>query len=271
MKEKSYTPYDELELYQLMNEPWEVADRPYLLHAAYALSCLTEAMETDDEEQQEIWGMRIPERILKSVVKNAAESFNDAADHRTRIDVWGKPYSVRKVNAYDRARLEDIFNFQLEDGEYIIAKSGVMKLATSEHLTFQNNKENLSKNKDYLRKVVMLAEDDEHDGWDKLTDMEVAMYCWAQYYQKHQDNNEVVFMDEYKLYIPVSINEIHKCLNEYSTIMTRLHGLYSFDRNKVMEWNDSHQQTSYADKIPKDKADDYWYDTALKTTFKPNV
>ena len=83
MSKTNYGSYDDLELYQLMNEPWEVTDRPYLLHAAYALSCLSEALEDDDEEDEkkEIWGKTIPERILKSVVKNAAQNFNDAADN----------------------------------------------------------------------------------------------------------------------------------------------------------------------------------------------
>ena len=64
MNKNDYGLYDDLELYQLMNEPWEVTDCPYLLHAAYALSCLSEALEDEDEEEQtEIWGKKIPERI----------------------------------------------------------------------------------------------------------------------------------------------------------------------------------------------------------------
>ena len=50
MKETNYGCYDEIELYQLMNEPWEISDRPYLLHAAYALSCLSEALEDDSDD-----------------------------------------------------------------------------------------------------------------------------------------------------------------------------------------------------------------------------
>ena len=271
MSKTNYGSYDDLELYQLMNEPWEVTDRPYLLHAAYALSCLSEALEDDDEEDEkkEIWGKTIPERILKSVVKNAAQNFNDAADNGTRIDVCGRAFSVRKVNAYDRKRLEDIFDFPLQDGEYTVTKEGVKKLADGEHFSFQKNKENFNANKTFLRKVIMLAEDDKNDGWDKLTDMEVAVYCWAKYYHKYQNDNDLMFAEKYKNYLYVSMKEIFACLNEYSAKTNRLHGMYCFDYEKVMDWNEKNGQDSFIDEITDQEAEDYWYDVALKKSFKP--
>lgn len=273
MNRNDYGSYDELELYQLMNEPWEVTDRPYLLHAAYAISCLAEALEEDDEESENttIWGKKIPERILKSIVKNVAENFNDAADHGTRIDVFGKAYSVRKVNAYDRKRLENIFDFPLQDGEYTVTKDGIKKLVDNGYLGFQKNKESFAINKGFLRKVVMLAEDDENDGWDKLTDMEVAAYCWAKFYNKFQCDNEVLFAEKYKEHLYVDFSEIHACMNEQSTVSKRLHGMYAFDYKKVMEWNKKQNQPSAIDTITNEEADDYWYNVALKKSFKPPV
>lgn len=271
MTKKKYGSYDNIELYQLINETWEVTDRPYLLFTSYALSCLSEALESDDgDDDNDIWGKRIPERILKSVVKNAVENFNDAAMSGTRIDVWGRPYSIRQPNGYDKNRLVDIFDFPLSDGEYTVTKEGVMKLADGEFFGFQKNKESLSKNKDFLRKVIMLAEDDDNDGWDKLTDMEVAVYCWGQFYQKHQYDNDVLFMEEYKDYLDVTISDMHRCMNEYSMLQKHLHGLYAFDHDKVMAWNKSNGQESVVDEIQSEKADDYWYDVAIKSTFKPS-
>lgn len=270
MNQTDYGSYDELELYQLMNEPWEVTDRPYLLHAAYALSCLSEALDDeDDDENTPIWGKTIPERILKSIVKNAAENFNDAADNRTKIDVFGKPYSVRKANAYDRKRLESIFDFPLKDGEYTVTKDGVKKLNSCEYDSFQKSKESLAVNKLFLRKVIMLAEDDDNDGWDKLTNMEVAVYCWAKFYHKHQHDNEVLFAEKYKDYLYVDMSEIHSCMNDQSTIVKRLHGMYTFDYERVMAWNNEHGQHSVIDEITEQDAENYWYDVALKKTFKP--
>lgn len=272
MNKTDYGCYDDIELYQLMNEPWEVSDRPYLLHAAYALSCLSEALEDDvedEDEETEIWGKTIPERILQSVVRNITESFNDAAKHGTRIDVWGRAYSIRKVNAYDPKRLDQIFDFPLQDGEYTITKDGFKKLTDCEYCSFQKNKENLSVNKSFLRKVVKLAEDDANDGWDKLTDMEVAVYCWAKFYHKNQCDNEVQFAEKYKNHLYVSMDEIHTCLNEYCTITRRLHGMYCFDCEKVMKWNQENDQPSVIDKVTDQEAEDYWYDVALKHSFKP--
>lgn len=268
---KNYGSYDDLELYTLMNEPWEITDRPYLLHAAYALSCLTEALEDDDEEAEktEIWGKTIPERILKSVVKNAAQNFNDAAQNGTRIDVWGRAFSVRKANAYDRMRLENIFDFPLHDGEYTVTKEGVKKLNDCECSSFETNKDKFKANKSFLRKVVLMAEDDENDGWDKLTDMEVAVYCWAKYYHKQQNDNFLAFCEKYKGYLYVNSNEILACLNDYSTINRRPHGMYCFDYEKVMEWNRSNGQKSAIGSISEQDAEDYWYDVALKKSFKP--
>ena len=272
MNQTDYCSYDELELYQLINETWEITDRPYLLHAAYALSCLAEAVENDEGENKNdnwIWGKTIPERILKIVVKNAAENFNDAAENGTRIDVFGRSYSIRKVNAYDHERLVKIFDFPYKDGEYTITQDGVKKLSEHEHFNYQKNKECFNANKSFLRKVIMVAEDDENDGWDKLTDMEVAVYCWARFYHKYQCDNEVQFAEKYKDYLYVSMQDIHNCMNEYSTMTRRLHGMYAFDCIKVMEWNKENKQRSVIECVPEKEAEDYWYNVALKKTFKP--
>lgn len=270
MKKNNYDSYDNIELYQLMSEPWEITDRPYLLHAAYALSCLSEALEDDEEDEKTtIWGKTIPEQILKSIVKNAAENFNDAAHNGTRIDVFGRTYSIRKPNAYDPKRLKDIFDFPLNNGEYTITYEGVKKLVDGEHFGFQQNKEVFNANKSFLRKVIMTAEDDANDGWDKLTDMEVAVYCWAKYYHRFQNDNEIAFAEKYKEYLYVSIDEIRNCLNEHSTKNNCLHGMYCFDYAKVMNWNKENRQHSVIDSISDEEADDYWHNTALKKSFKP--
>lgn len=276
-KETEYTAYDDMELYKLMDNPLELADKPYLLHAAYALSCLSEAVSDDDDEcdPKNIWGKRIPERILSSVVRNAAENFNDAAQNRLRIDVWGRPCSVRKQNKYNPDRLLDIFNFRLDDGEYIIEKSGVMKLGASKQADYQSNKDLLSKNKNFLRKVIMLAEDDENDGWEKLTDMEVSVYCWALFIHKLQSdslqnrrNNVMsVFMEEYKKHLYVTMEDLMSCVCDSQDGRVRPQ-MYLFDCEKVLNWNEKKKQKSVVCDISDEDAENYWYDTALKTTFK---
>lgn len=268
----NYKKFTDTELYELMNEPWEVADRPYLLHAAYALSCLYETLVPDNDDEIEnfsIWGQKIPEKVLKSIVKNVAENFIGAARNGGRIDINGKGYSIRKVNAFNPAILTEIFDFPLENGEYTIVKEGVRSLATVECMSYQDDKEQFTKNRWFLRAVILIAEDDKNNGWDKLTDMEIAVYCWAQFYHKYGNNNETQFISEYKDYLYVGKRDMIGCWTDYAEKAERPNGLYTFDYLKVMQWNKGSNQKSIVDRISEQEAEDYWYDTALKTTFKP--
>ena len=275
---EKYECYSEQDLNLLLNEPWEISDRPYMLHAAYAISCLFEAAfpidDEDELEKDDIWGCTVPKKILERLIKDVTESFNDAAVNGKRVDIWGKQYSVRKPNAYDHKRLNLIFDFPLQDDEYVITKDGIKNLCgpVSDILQkYETTLEESRANKLYLRQVVMLAEDDENNGWDKLTDMEIAMYCWALYYNKHQSENLKEFQQLYKDYLYVKVNEIKSCLTEKALLRERPQGMYTFSEKKVKQWNEEADQRSYAAKISKEDADNYWYETALKTTFKPVI
>lgn len=273
MTKTNYGIYSEIELYRMLNEPWELTDKPYMLYTAYALSCLSEALDDECEDGNGdsgngIWGKTVPEKILRIIVKNAAEDFNFAARNHTRIDVWGRSLSVRKADSYDPDKLVDVFDFKLVDDEYVVSKDGVRKLSEGARFGFQNNKEAFNRNKSFLRKVIMLAEDDKNDGWNKLTDMEVAVYCWALFYRKHQNINVPLFMKEYNDYIDVTVKDLLSCINDSLTNGGEQQGMYAFDQNKVARWNDSNGQVSFINGISDCDADDYWYDVALKGTFK---
>ena len=115
MNEK-YEQYDDYTINILMNEPWEISDKPYKLHAAYALSCLFEVAAPEDDDEQSIgrdviWGQRVPKKILDNLVVDIAESFNDAARNFKQVDIWERRYSIRKLNAFDAKRLIKIFDF----------------------------------------------------------------------------------------------------------------------------------------------------------------
>ena len=188
-----YQSYSASDLDILMHEPWEISDQPYMLHAAYALSCLFETFQTDAEEcddeftPNDMWGFKIPKKILDRLVIDIESDFNDAASNYKQVRIWGKAYSIRKVNAYDHKRLHRIFKFPETDGDYTITKDGVMNLCGVVPDILQKyeiSREQAQANRTYLRQIIMLAEDDVNNGWDKLTDMEVAMYCWALFYNK---------------------------------------------------------------------------------------
>lgn len=278
MKKSDFMPYEASDIDILLNEPWEISDSPYRLHAAYALNCLYElcAQDDDDDETEAsaetIWGTPIAKKTLDRLVEDIRCDFNDAASNRKPIRIWGKPYSIRKINAYDPKRLDLIFDFALENGEYIITKDKILNLQGAPNpllKDYTTSQEESRANRIFLRKVIKLAEDDENDGWDKLTDMEIIVYCWAMYYNKHQTDNYIQFTSKYKDYIYVDKSDIIKCLNQKSALREKPTGMYAFSYDKVMDWNRAHNQISVADKIDTQEAEDYWYDVAIKKSFRP--
>lgn len=279
--ESKYLPYDESELHLLLHEPWEVRDQPYMLHAAFALNALYEMCcdPLDDEDDtftnpDNLWGCTVSKTILNRLVNEIATDFNDAAEYGKTFRVWGRPYSVRKVNAYDHNRLHLIFNFPTQGEDYVITKTGVLNLAkttnTPEMLNdYEVTREQAAENRLYVRQIIKLAEDDENNGWDKLTDMEIVLYCWALFYNKYQYNNFSHFKKEYKDYLYVSDIDIQSCYNAKAMLHQRPSGMYSFSKEKVLAWNETHNQQSVAISISKEDADNYWYDIACNTTFRP--
>lgn len=278
MKSNNYKPYSDYDIHILFSEPREISDKPYMLHAAFLLSCLFEAYTPDENDEDEdgnstplegIWNWKIPQTVLNSIVKNANEQFIYASDNGTQIDIWGRGYSIRKSNAYDKSRLNSIFNFPIDGDDYIVTKSGIINLMgdvnSDIHLNYKNE---FSDNKEYLRKVIMVAEDDEHNGWDKLTDMEVTMYLWAIFYRKNEYENDIIFREKYKKDLYTSANDDKSCWNSIAQLHSKPYGLYTFSACKVREWNKQHCQQSIIDKVDQQKADDYWYNVAIKTTCK---
>ena len=270
--------YSPSELGVLLNEPWEISEQPYRLHAAYALSCLYEAvapMDDDEDEpfkKEDMFGCRIPKHIFDRLMKEVTESFNDAAENHMRVSIWGRLYSVRNKKMYEKDRIPYIFNFQLDDDEYVITKDGVQNLSCQSEEPeegYDSKRDELSDNREYLRQVILLAEDDANDGWDKLTDMEILMYCWACYSNKSATESMENFIKEYKDYFYVSQEDMLSCMNQPKMSGNKRWGMYAFSARKVKEWNRKNGQESEASYINKEKADDYWYEVALAGNFKP--
>lgn len=248
-----------------------------MLHAAYAVSCLFDTVAPTDDETDEpfgledMWGCKISKKVLNILLQDITTSFNEAAKVGRRIEIWGKKYSIRRCNAYDPKRIHLIFDFPGEGDEFTITKEGIKNLSGEVPESLQKYEVTLEEsraNKLYLRQVIKLAEDDKNNGWDKLTDMEVTMYCWALYYNKHQSDNLIEFMRLYKDYIYIKVSELKSCFTEKAKFRERPFGMYTFSERKVKEWNEAARQKSVASEITKEEADDYWYDVAIKNTFK---
>lgn len=277
MEHNEYKPYTEREIYELFNNVRGISKDPYMLHAAFMLSCLFDvAPQNDDEEEygtlikpEDNWGWIIPKDVLKSIVKNGNEQFIYASEHDMRIDVWGYSYSIRKSKLLDKSRFVNIFDFPTTGDDYIVTKSGVMKLnAYSDKQANNNIKEEYEDNKMYLRKVIMVAEDDNADGWDNLTDIETTMYMWAIYYRKYGNCTAQSFHNHFKKNLYTSIEDERECWNAVALLNNNPHGLYTFSAEKVREWNKKHGQESVIDSVDDEMAKDYWYNVAVKTTCK---
>lgn len=276
MNNNKYPYYSVSEIDELISEPWEVSDQPYKLHAAFAISCLFELIAPgpdEDDDIPQLWGMTVPKSMIDRLAKEVQEDFVDAAESSKPIKVFGRSYSIRKRNAFDPARLHLIFDFPVVHGDcYEVDQSRILNLMgrPSPLLDpYTESKMQMEENRTYLRQIIMMAEDDKGDGWDKLTDMEIVLYCWAQYYNKYQTNNFIEFKNKYKDYIYMPESEIEACYNKNASLRNMPCGMYTFSRSKIQEWNEKHRQLSEASKIPPSEADDYWYDVALKNTFKP--
>lgn len=278
-KTTDYAPYGEKELQALITEPWTVSDDPYKIYAAYALSALYDMVFPDFYPEDRlkvpgfIWGLPVPVRIVARLVRDLETDFNDAAENHKPVRIWGRSSTIRYPKRYDPSRLHDIFNFERQNDEYIISKDGIMNLAdklSDGHIGCDDPKAQAAFNRTYLRQIVMLAEDDANGGWDKLTDMEVVLYCWAMFHNKTQSEKFDVFKYEYADYIYVPDKEILGCLSSKSQPRQIPLGIHGFSADKVKAWNIAHGQKSYASEIPKEEADDYWFGTALKGTFKPS-
>ena len=271
-----YLPYTASELHILINELETVRNQPYMLHAAYALQSLTELALAEPEEDEEeptiesMWGMTIPKKIIDRLVEDVAYDFNDAACNHKPIKIWGKSVSIRKANSYDRSRLSLIFSFQENEGKYTLAQDGIINLnntSDSQANQYEAAKDEAKENRLYLRRIIKMAEDDANNGWDKLTDMEIVLYCWAMYFNKTQSSNYLDFKNKYKDYLYVNDTDIQSCYNAKAAAANRPSGFSTFSAEKVQEWNRRHNQKSKVEIISPQEADDYWYDVAICTVY----
>ena len=259
------TPYSEYEIDMLVRDTDEISDSPYPLFAAYAISCLYDLAET---EGNGIWGSKLPQSIVDKTLENAVADFCAATDNRLPIEIFGKSYRIERVNAFNRKVLINQFDFQRDGEDYIIEKSRIINLMVYNEKPYLKAREELKGNRLFFRKVVVVAEDEANDGWDRLTDMEVAVYCWGYYHFSTKSYNAVEWYSKYAEYIGQPLSEIQKCWNDECRLMCKPNGMFIFSADAVREWNISNGQHSIVDKVPDDKANDYWYGVAVKNRFK---
>lgn len=246
-----YKPYKEYELHDMFKEPRRISQNPYRLFAAYMLSCLFELRDDSDDDEpivpENTWGWLVSKTMLDKVVVESIEDFINACDNDLTIDIWGRGYSIRRANKLDRRKLKNVFEFPIvhsSDGDsYRVIKNGIMNLEEP-----VNNDDSLimqfRRNKKYLEEVIRMAMDDEHDGYDKLTDMEITMYCWHIFCNKGDCRDYWVFRTVYGKYLYTSEEDDKSCWTDKVIKEKRHDTEYLFSANKVQQWNKEHKQKS---------------------------
>lgn len=262
--------YTDTELETLINEPREVSDRPYLLFTSYALNGLKDLVMPDSDDDYdfpddlEMWGQRVPVKVLDRFLDELIEDFTSSQS----ITIHSKTYTIRKASTVNKCTLRKLFDFQINGTDYIVDKKGVMKLDEGGKASFKETRAETDANRTYLRKIIVVAEDDKHDGWNKLTDMEVAAYCWALFWNKQQINDLEAFQKKYKDWHGLSDKEVVKGWSDKCKANGMPSGMFTFSASNIKKWNEANDQGSVVDEVSKENADNYWFDTAIKTTFK---
>lgn len=260
--------YTDTELDTLLNNPREVSDRPYLLFTSYALNGLRDLVVPDDAadddydfpDDLEMWGKQVPVKVLDRFLRELVEDFTSGSS----IVMHGKNYTVRRASSIDKEKLSQVFRFPVRENMYTITKNGIVQIATEESYT----KNDLHEDRTYLRKIIMLAEDDKNGGWKKLTDMEAAVYCWALFWHKRHINDIGKFQEEYNDWHGLSDKELMQGWTDKCKATGEPSGLFTFSAANIRKWNDDEGEESVIDSIPEKEADDYWFDHAINGTFK---
>lgn len=257
--------FTETDIEILLNNPGEVSDRPYLLFTSYALNAVRNLVITDDDdEDQEMWGETVDKDVFDKFLSELVEDFMSSS----AVTIQSHRYTIRRASSIERERLSHVFSFRVRNGCYVIEKDGIVNINEGDDRSYSDAKAEMLANKEYLRKVIMVAEDDEHDGWSKLTDMEVAMYCWALYWNKNKINDIEGFQKKYRSWHSLTDGELRKGWSEQFKERGIPGGMYTFSAEKVRKWNELHDQESVIDRVDKNAADDYWFEKASMTTFK---
>jgi len=273
---KEYPSYSETDIYLFTERTREISRNPYQLFAAYIISALTELIHSDPEDDQNpfIWGKEVPVDVFDRFYSSAVNDFIEAKENGLPIDINGKPYTIRKANNLDEQKLHDAFQFPIYDSTYSICRTGV-KNVEDNPTNFTDQRTALKNDSIYLKKIIYLAYDDENDGWDKLTDMEVLAYVWAFHMAKALRNNENIndryianWYQEAKKYVDdMTLKEIRSTWNDRVKMAEIADSICVFSADKIREWNKTNGQKSVVDDIDDETADNYWYEHAVKKDF----
>lgn len=270
-----YPSYSDTDIYLFTERTREISRNPYQLFAAYIIMALTDLIHNDPDDDQNpfIWGKSMPTEVFDRFYQSAIKDFMEAKENGLPIDINGKPYTIRNSAKIDEQRLLDAFQFPVYDGEYSICKQGV-KNVEENPVTFTDQRKALKDDSLYLRKIIYLAYDDDNDGWDKLTDIEVATYVWAFHMAKALRTNQPIndryivnWWQECRKYVDMPLKEIRSTWNDRVKVAEIADSICVFSADKIREWNKANNQESIVDDVSDETAENYWYEQAVNKDF----
>lgn len=258
-----YNSYTEEELKIILYEPREIAKEPYKLLTSFIFNSVIEAFfgEHVDEEGFTPWGLQLPSKTLFRFINDCIVDFKSAAENDDTIKINGQGFTIRKHSEIDYNKVLDIFSWN-KDGLTTITKEGIKNIECSSPQTYEEKKVMYADNRLYYWKVMVQGFTDE--GYDKLTDMEVAMYCWAMWIRdipmSATVNDDMVkewWKQEYS-YFELPLKEVISCFCD-ETIKNNMNTPCIFSAEKIRKWNQSHKVKSVIDNINKEEAEYKWY------------
>ena len=269
--------YAPSELNEILEHPETVRRDPYKLFTAYVWDGLLEEFMAEDgdeidgyEDSEDMPVINIEGRIIELSFWNRlfTACVNDligAASTGGTLQIRGKSYRIpdqdfplrklRAIFAFKRGKNtntgEDIIVICKEDIKELTDKAGV-----------QTKLEANREDKLFFKKLVYLAEDDDNDGWDKLTDIEVAVYYWGFKLDKFEGDPAMT----------VDITKVLSIIEEESGIdwqtleacmkkpikKAEINVKAQFSAEKIRKWNKKNKQASIVDNIDVAKAEEYW-------------
>lgn len=253
--------YSDEELYDIIHNTRMISSNPYKLFVAFVLSSLTDLL---DEGQESVFDLLTDRLVIFHVIQDCLDDFNAAMENGCMIDIFGKLYSIRNKSRVDTSLLARSFSLPITS----LVKFSPKYIIKQGQYAIGFGPEKPSDNMLYFQKIVMLA-DSTDDGYDMLTDIEAAVYCWGLFHSRHSSEQTGAcmyhnFYEKYKGNFDVDFYELMKCVKDGQRFPF---DYWSFSVAKIKEWNKTHGQKSVVDEVNDDEAVNFWYDVAIKKRF----
>ena len=275
-KNSEYPTLSDYDLRILKERTRDISASPYRLFLAFVLSSISDALEPDDIEEdirQSVWGRTIPVDIFDRMFNSCLDDFVEAIQNHITIEVFGKPYSIRNAKSVSIEKLAESVQFPVYNNEYSICKMGFRNVESEQLSDFASQRRELKDDLAYIRKIIYLANDDCNDGWDTLTDIELAAYLWVYYtaraVAKQRRINDKYMVEWYQKrllkYANLPMATIRAMWSSRVKIVEQADSITTFSAEKMRKWNEENRQSSEIDNISNEEADNYWYKSASKT------